>query len=372
MHVAFFLPSLEGGGAERVTLNLAGGIAARGHRVDLVLASRTGPFLAAVPPGVRVVDLAAGRVIRALGPLAAWLRDERPDHLVSALDHANLVALWAARRAGTRTRVTCVVHTTMSRTISNPGAWTDRVLLPPLIRRFYRRAHAVVAVSAGAGDDLRAFLGDRVRRVDVIPNPVVLPDLDARAAGASPHPWFDDAARPVVLGVGRLWHQKDFATLLRAFHAAGLAGRARLVILGEGVLRPELEALRHELALDDDVALPGFVASPYPAMARAAGFVLSSVFEALPTVLIEALALGTPVVSTDCPEGPREILDGGRWGRLVPVGDVAALAAALRALVEAWPARAPVPASVLAPYTLDAAVDAYLARLGDGAAIARQ
>lgn len=372
MHVAFFLPSLEGGGAERVTLNLAGGIAARGHRVDLVLASRTGPFLADVPASVRIVDLGAGRVVRALGPLAAWLREARPDHLVSALDHANLVALWAVRRARTRTPVTCVVHTTMSRTISNPGAWTDRVVLPPLIRRFYRDAHAVVAVSAGAGEDLRRFLGDRVRRVDVVPNPVVLPDLAERGATAPPHPWFDDATRPVLLGVGRLWHQKDFATLIRAFHAAGLAGRARLVILGEGVLRPELEALVRELGLDADVALPGFAPSPYPAMARAAGFVLSSVFEALPTVLIEALALGTPVVSTDCPTGPREILADGRWGRLVPVGDVPALAAALRALVDAWPVRAPVPPEVLAPYTLDAAVDRYLALLGAGEAIARQ
>ncbi|MCU0624979.1 MAG: glycosyltransferase [Gemmatimonadaceae bacterium] len=371
MRIAFFLPSLEGGGAERVTLNLAGGIAARGHAVDLLLAARTGPFLADVPPAVRVVDLGAGRVVRALTPLTHWLRRERPDHLVSALDHANLVALWAVARAGTRTPVTCVVHTTMSRTISNPGAWTDRVLLPPLIRRFYGRAHAVVAVSDGAGEDLRAFLGSRVGRVEVIANPVVLPDLAERATAPAPHPWFDDVRVPVLLGVGRLWHQKDFATLLRAFAAAGLQDRARLVILGEGVLRPDLEALRTELGLADAVAMPGFAPSPYPAMRRSAGFVLSSVFEALPTVLIEALALGTPVVATDCPTGPREILDGGRWGRLVPVGDVAALADAMRALVDEAGTRRPVPASVLAPYTLDTAVDRYLALLG-APAMARQ
>lgn len=368
MHIALFLPSLEGGGAERVTVNLARGFAERGHRVDLVLASRTGPFLAMVPDGVQVVDLAAGRVLRALTPLARYLAASRPDVLVSSLDHANLVALWAARRARVSTRVIVVVHTTMSRTIANPGAWTDKVLLPPLIRRYYRRAHAVVAVSAGAGDDLRAFLGARVRRVDVIANPVIMPDLGARASTGEPHAWLRDDGPPVLLGVGRLWHQKDFATLIRAFDEAGLRTRARLLILGEGTLRPELEALVRERDLGACVALPGFVPDPYPSMARAAAFVLSSVFEALPTVLIEALALGTPVISTECPTGPAEILEGGRWGTLVPVGDVTALAAALLAAVDAAPARRSVPDGVLHQYSLAASVDRYLALMGESAA----
>ena len=364
MHIALFVPSLEGGGAERVTVNLSRGFVERGHRVDLVVASRTGPFLGAVPPGVTIVDLAAGRVVRALVPLTRYLRLVQPDALISSLDHANLIALWAVRLARSRARTIVVVHTTMSRTISNPGSWTDRVILPPLIRRFYGSAHAVVAVSEGAGDDLRAFLRRRVRTVHVIQNPVVLPDLVSRAAAGIPHDWLQDDGPPVLLGVGRLWHQKDFATLLRAFHAAELQRRARLLILGEGPLRADLERLIQELELTDVVALPGFVRDPYPSMARAAAFVLSSVFEALPTVLIEAMALGTPVIASACPTGPTEILDYGRWGTLFDVGDVAALAAALTAAVDAVPVRRIIPDSVLEPYTLTTAVTRYLALCG--------
>ena len=363
MHIALFLPSLEGGGAERVTVNLARGFAARGHQVDLVLASRTGPFLDAVPAEVRIVDLGVRRVVRALGPLARYLRSARPDALISALDHANLIALWAVRRARVATRTIVVVHTTMSRTIASPGAWTDRAILPPLIRHFYVRADAVVAVSAGAGADLRSFLGGRVRDVHVIANPVVFSDLASDAASGTPHPWFTDGGLPVLLGVGRLWHQKNFGMLLRAFALAGLQKRARIVILGEGPLRRDLELLRAELNLDSTVALPGFARSPYPSMLRAAAFVLPSVFEALPTVLIEALALGTPVISTDCPTGPAEILEQGRWGTLVPMGDIGALARALSAAIDAAPSRRNVPPEILRPYSVDLAIDRYLSLL---------
>lgn len=363
MHIALFLPSLEGGGAERVTVNLARGFASRGHQVDIVLASRTGPFLAAVPANVRVVDLGAGRVVRALRPLARYLRDARPDALVSSLDHANLVALWAVRLASTRTKVVVVVHTTMTGTISNPGSWTDRALLPILIRRFYGRADAVVAVSEGAGADLRTFLGAQVRDVHVIRNPVVMPDLADSARDGIAHPWLTDGGLPVLLGVGRLWHQKDFGTLIRAFDVAQLRGRARLLILGEGPLRAELETLVRRLGLDASVALPGFLPDPYASMSRAAAFVLSSVFEALPTVLIEAMALATPVIATDCPAGPAEILEHGRWGTLIPVGDVGALALALTEAISHAPARRIIPDSVIRPYALNTAVDRYLSLL---------
>jgi glycosyltransferase involved in cell wall biosynthesis len=363
MRIALFVPSLDGGGAERVTVNLACGLADRGFDVDLVLATRRGPFLAAVPTSVRIVDLGVSRVVLSCRPLARFLRATRPDVIISALDHANLVTLLAVRAAGTNTPVVAVVHTTMTRTIANPGAWTDRVVLPPLIRRFYRYAAAVVAVSDGAGDDLRRFLGDSVR-VTVIPNPVLMPDLAARAEDNPTHPWFQDGGPPVFLGVGRLWHQKDFATLIRAFALSGLRNRARLVILGEGPLRRELELLRQELNLEEVVDLPGFSADPYPMMKRSVAFVLSSVFEALPTVLIEALALGTPVVATDCPTGPSEILDRGRWGRLVAVGDVDGLSAAMSSLLAERSSRLTIPVGVLAAYTLDAAVERYAALVG--------
>ncbi len=360
MHIAIFLPSLEGGGAERVMVNLAIGFVERGHRVDLVLADRRGPFLAMVPQEVNIVDLRAGRVVRALGPLTKYLRESKPAAIISSLDHANLVTLWAVRRSRQRVRAVVVVHTTMSRTISNPGAWTDRVLLPPLVRRFYRWADAIVTVSHGAGDDLRHFLGDRCGAVHVIPNPVVLPDLASRADGGEAHAWCIDGGTPVLLGVGRLWHQKNFGLLLRAFAAARLQSRARIVILGEGPLRHDLETLRDSLGLRDVVAMPGFSPNPYPSMRKAKVFVLSSVFEALPTVVIEALALGTPVIAVDCPTGPAEILENGKWGTLIPAGDVDALAEALSDAVNARAHATPVPEHVLRPYTLETAIDRYL------------
>jgi glycosyltransferase involved in cell wall biosynthesis len=361
MRVALFLPSLAGGGAERVTVNLALGLLARGIEVDLVLVEKSGPFLAVLPPGVTVFDLRAKRVVRSVGPLARYLRARQPTALISAMDHCNLVALWAARRAGVKTRVITVVHTTMSRTISNPGVWTDRFVLPPLIRRFYRDAHAVVAVSHGAAADLRAFLGNRAE-VRVITNPVITPDLLERAQAEPPHPWLMDAGPPVFLGVGRLWHQKNFSLLLRAFALCDLRQRARLLILGEGSLRGALEQEQHALGLGDTVAFPGFTANPYPAMQRAHAFVLSSVFEALPTVLIEALALGTRVIATDCPSGPAEILEHGQWGTLVPLDDADALSHAMARTLDTM-APPPIPPAALARYGVDAAVDQYLALL---------
>jgi glycosyltransferase involved in cell wall biosynthesis len=162
----------------------------------------------------------------------------------------------------------------------------------------------------------------------------------------------------VILGVGRLTRLKDFATLIRAFAEVRRGRVARLMILGEGEEQAALEALVGELGLVDDVALPGFRGNAVAYMARSALLVLSSLSEALPTVLIEALAVGTQVVSTDCPNGPREILQEGRLGTLVPVGDVAALATAMVAALDRPPVTAPLQA--LTPFTREAAVDNYL------------
>jgi glycosyltransferase involved in cell wall biosynthesis len=194
--------------------------------------------------------------------------------------------------------------------------------------------------------------------VQVIYNPVITPAVLAMAGRQPDHPWYASGQPPVVLGVGRLTPQKDFRTLVRAFAQVRRGRPARLMILGEGEERPRLEALADELGVRADVAMPGFRDDAIACMAHSAVFVLSSVFEGLPTVLIEALAAGTRVVSTDCPSGPREILQGGRLGALVGVGDVAGLAAAI---VEALdrPSDA-VPSEALAPFTMDAAVTHYM------------
>jgi glycosyltransferase involved in cell wall biosynthesis len=365
--IAFFLPSLCGGGAERVVVNLAQGISERGIRVDLVLAAAEGPLLDQVPPAVRVVDLRAPRAIRSLAPLAGYLRRERPRVLVSSMGHANLIAVWAARLAGGVTPVVVTEHNTLSQETQHQRRLVGR-LWPHLLRTFYPWANAVVAVSHGAADDLARTSGLPRDRVEVVYNPVITPTMMALARQAPDHAWFAPGQPPVILGVGRLTRQKDFSTLVLAFAEVRRRRTVRLIILGEGEERPTLEAMVRELGLAQDVALPGFRDNAAAYMAGSEVFVLSSAWEGLPTVLIEALAAGARVVSTDCPSGPREILQEGRLGALVPVGDAAALAAAILEALERPPGAVPVDA--LTPFTRDASVDHYL-RVIDKAAPGR-
>jgi glycosyltransferase involved in cell wall biosynthesis len=355
--IAFFLPSVRGGGAQRVIVNLVQGITERGWPVDLVLTVAEGAFLDQLPPAVRLVDLRAGRLIRSIGPLAGYLRRERPRVLVSSMSHANLIALWAARLARRRTPVIVTVHNTMSQSAGQVGGGGG-ALERRLLRAFYPWAAGVVAVSGGAADDLVRTSGLPRDRVRVVYNPVITPAILALARQPPDHSWYALEAPPVVLGVGRLTRQKDFSTLVRAFAEVRKHRAARLIILGEGEDRPVLEALTRQLGVAEDVALPGFRDNAMAYMARSAVFVLSSAWEGLPTVLIEALAAGTRVVSTDCPSGPREILQGGRLGALVPVGDAPALAAAICGAL-ARPTAA-VPPEALTPFTMDAAVGHYL------------
>lgn len=356
--IAFFLPSLIGGGAERVILNLMQGITARGLPVDLVVAAAKGPLLGQLPPSVRLVDLHAPRVLRSVGPLAGYLRRERPRALVSSMNYANLVALWAARLARQGTPVVVTVHTTPSASRPQQNRPSAR-LWPPLLRIFYPWASSVVAVSRGAADDLAKWSGLPRNRVEVVYNPVITSAGLAAARQTPEHPWFGEGQPPVVLGVGRLTEQKDFPTLIRAFAEVRRRRAARLIILGEGEDRPALTALSTELGVADDVDLPGFRDNALAYMASSALFVLSSAWEGLPTVLIEALAVGTPVVSTDCPSGPREILQDGRLGPLVPVGDASALATAMLQTMDR--PELSIPADALTPFTREAAVDHYLA-----------
>lgn len=362
--LALFLPSLRGGGAERMMVQLANGFVERGYFVDLVLAKAEGPYLAEVRPDVQIVDLGCRRVLQSLPGLMRYLRRARPHALLSALNHANVIACLAHRLARVSTRLVISERNTLS--VSRPQNARGR-LVPWFMRWTYPWADAVVAVSRGVADDLVRTIGISAERVQVIYNPVVDDDLLAKPKEPLDHPWFTDGAPPVVLGVGRITEQKDFQTLIRAFARVRAERPARLLILGEGELRPQLEALVHELGLQDDVALPGFVANPFPYMARAAVFVLSSRWEGLPTVLIEAMACGCPVVSTDCPSGPREILEDGRWGRLVPVGDVETLAEAIAATLDAK--NHPDVARRAQDFSVDRAVEGYLRVLGLGGSL---
>jgi glycosyltransferase involved in cell wall biosynthesis len=245
----------------------------------------------------------------------------------------------------------------MSESTPQQGALL-RGLWPVLVRTCYPWAACVVAVSRGAADDLAHTAGLPREDIEVVYNPVITPRVMALARQTADHPWLAPSEPPVILGVGRLTRQKDFATLIRAFAEVRRTRSARLIILGEGEDRPALEALAADLGVAGDVALPGFRTNAVTYMAASALFVLSSAWEGLPTVLIEALAAGTRVVSTDCPSGPREILRAGELGALVPVGDAPALAAAIADALHR-PAEV-LPVAALAPFTRDAAVDHYL------------
>ncbi len=362
-HLAIFVPEMVVGGAQRAMLKLAGGLTGCGYAVDLVLARTDGPFMAEVPATVRVVDLRASRTITSLPALVRYLRRERPAALLSVL-HANFIAIIAARLAGTGTRLVVSERNMLSVSTQYYASDLRMRLMPHLARHLYPWASAVVAVSQGVAEDLVAVIGVPPEQVRVVYNPIVTPEFVEKTRAPLEHPWFEPGEPPVLLAVGRLSAQKDFATLLRAFAQVRRARPARLLILGEGPEREELEALIAELDLAEAVSLPGYVENPYPYMRRAAAFVLSSKWEGLPGVLIEALYCGVPVVATECHSGPREILADGKYGRLVPVGDTDTLATAL---VDALQGRIPPPpVESWSPYEMERVIGQYIDVLSGG------
>lgn len=357
-HVALAFSSLKGGGIQRVMLTLARGFIDRGLRVDLLIVDPDGDLRGAVPPEARVVGLGSRGSLRALPAIAAYLRQSRPDAVLASQTHLNLVVLLARAIAGVRTRVVATEHVALDAVLANAATWKER-LFPAGARMGYPHADAVVAVSQDAAERFCAATGLRREMVSVIFNPVVTPDLFVQARAHVDHPWFADDERPVILSAGRLTQQKDHATLLRAFARLRRSLAARLVILGEGEERQPLEQLAGTLGVRADVQLPGFVTNPFAYMARARVFALPSRWEGCPNVLIEALACGAPVVSTNCPSGPAEVLQGGMHGRLVPVGDEEAMAEAMvRTLVERADSLARV--AWARTFSAERAVDRYL------------
>lgn len=326
--IALFLPSLRGGGAERVMLELAKEIAERGHAVDMLLAKAEGAYLKEVPDAVRLIDFDSSRVAASFPGLVRYLRRERPVALISAMAHVNVVAIGARALARVPLRLLITEHNNLSLVRQNAKSWRSRVVIK-LMQVFYPSADVVVAVSNGVADDLAQAVGLSRDVIEVVYNPVVTERLRLLSREPWPAKLALNEPPPVILGVGRLTKQKDFSTLIRAFAHLREERSVRLVIFGEGEERATLETLAKELGVAADVALPGFTENPFSIMRGSSVFVLSSAWEGLPTVLIEAMACGVRVVSTDCPSGPSEILENGCWGRLVPVGDAVALAEAV-------------------------------------------
>jgi glycosyltransferase involved in cell wall biosynthesis len=327
LRLAILLPTLDGGGAERMMLNLAGGLRALGAAVDLVVVSPRGAFAGQLTEGRDYVTLNCGRARTALPALRRFLTRTRPDVLLSTLAHGNVLSVAAARSLRRRPRIVIREATSVGAAMKGDRARIRRALLVNAMRATYRWADAIVAVSEGAKAELvkNAWLAPDA--VTVIRNPVFNQSLTEAANRPLNHPWFDNEGPPPLLGVGRLIVQKNYPLLLAAFaRARRVKPWLRLVILGDGEDRQALEAQSADLGLHDSIRFEGFVANPYAFMSRAAALVLSSTWEGSPNVIPEALACGCPVIATDCPNGPREILDGGRYGCLVPSGSPEALA----------------------------------------------
>jgi glycosyltransferase involved in cell wall biosynthesis len=395
-HLAFFLENLEGGGVQKVTLRIALELAARGHRVEVLVCHPHGPLLAELPRHLRLVRLERTHFLSArifavradprglpvllrpmllarhpsstlpyLPTLTRYLRVSRPDALFAATPYMNVEAYLARRLAGVSCRLLLSEHNDLSN--AHPlSTGTRGRHLPALCRRAYLQADSVVAVSRGLANELARRTGIPCERIRTVYNPVVTRELAAKAREPLDHPWFQAGSPPVILAAGRPGRGKDFPTLIRAFARLRQERPARLVILGEGKTKKgkadkrklELAALAAQLGIGDDVALPGYVHNPFPFMTHAAVFVVSSAYEGFCNVLVEAMACGCPVVSTNCPSGPAEILDNGRYGPLVPMRDDAALAGAIADLLDSPTDPAMLRARANA-FTADRAMDQY-------------
>jgi glycosyltransferase involved in cell wall biosynthesis len=291
-----------------------------------------------------------------------YLKRSKPDFLISEAHYSNEAAMLAKLLSGAPTKIV-VAEQIMLSLHAKQGQHASARLATLTSRIFYRFADAIVASSHGVAKDSAQITGLPLERIKVIYNPVITPRLLDMSKEPVDHPWFAPGAPPVILSAGRLDSQKDFPTLIRAFARVRKARYARLVILGKGDEHHSLKTLIKELELEKDIALPGYLQNPFAYMSKAAVFVLSSIYEGLPNVLIEAMAAGTPVVSTDCPSGPAEILSNGKYGELIPVGDSEKMAAAImRALDEKRKAIDP---AWLGQFTVEVAAQKYIDLLMD-------
>lgn len=364
--ILFFLQSFAGGGVEKKVLRLAAMLRERDKQVAIAVCFPEGPLAGNVAEGIPVIHLgevpfwkarvAAARadpggfgallrpvllsrkpprMLPFLPSLARLLVQRKPRSLFTAMPYMNVIAVLARQLAGVDTRVVLSEVDAVRDTMEGARDWKMRYL-PRLMGRAYGHADAVIAVSDGIADDLSAWTGLDRGRITTVYNPTVTPEILAKASAPPDHPWFAPGEPPVVLGVGRIDRKKDFAALIRAFAKVRAHRNVRLVILGDASpgrkrdkYRAELAVLIASLGVDDDVAFPGFTLNPYSYMRRAAVFVLSSLREGFPNVMVEAMACGCPVVATDCPHGPKEILANGRFGPLVPIGDPERMAEAI-------------------------------------------
>lgn len=361
--IAIYTPDFSTGGVGKMRLHLVLEMVRRGLTVDLLLADTSSPLFAHLPAEVNVVSLGSTHPIYSLPGLYAYLRRARPTVLINDRLRLNIATHRARALARVPTRLYLSVHNPLSVKL-DASSPKKRDKLSRQFLTWAPRNDRIVAVSLGVADDLVHKVGLPASLVTVVTNPVITPALARLAAEPVSHRFFQEGTAPVILSAGRMTEQKDFPTLFKAFARVRAKRLARLLVLGRhGEHYSQLQALARSLGLDGDVDMPGFDANPYRYMARADVYALSSRWEGFGNVIVEAMATGLPVVATDCPVGPREILQGGRLGPLVPMGDDAAMADALLQVLDTPRDRDAIKAGV-EHYTVERSVDGYLDTFG--------
>jgi glycosyltransferase involved in cell wall biosynthesis len=326
--ICIFPDRLDNGGVGRYAINLAEALVAQGAQVDLFVTATTGELFPQRPKEARLF-IGGGSTKRSIIPFYKYLQAEQPDLLITANAYIDVVGIVTSFLARVPTKQAVTIHTARSADDMS-GKKRLKQIYEYLCRWFYPQADYIVAVSNAVAQDTTNYFNIK-KPIKVIYNPVVTPSLYVKSEATAEHLFFKKKDSPVLLAIGRMTPQKDFATLLHAFAEVREHTPVKLLILGEGEDRPMLETLARDLGLGDDLSMPGFVDNPYPYIKHADVLVSSSAWEGLPTVMIEALALGTPVVATDCPGGSREILQDGEYGQLVEMRNPLALANAVMA-----------------------------------------
>jgi glycosyltransferase involved in cell wall biosynthesis len=356
--LVFFVPSLDGG-VGRVTMLLALGMQASGKKVEVWSVAPKSGYAYELERTLLIRYIGDGTVSSSFLPLIRKLRKHTPTTLISASFHANCIALLASIFAHTQTQFAIADHPSVDAALQE-FSFLKRILWRILIFILYPIADKHIAVSKGVAKAMSKYGRVDLSKITVIPNPVITDEIFIQASIPTHHPFFD-ANEPTLLYVGRLSYEKDISNLIYAFKYVQDKVSSRLIIVGDGPDRRSLEEIVHQENIEDRVSFLGHQINPYPYFSQSDLFVLSSTREGLPTVLIEALAFGLKVVSTDCPSGPREILNDGAYGQLVRLGDSTALADSIISLLKSSAPK--IPKSALEKYTVKSAVYKYMKTL---------
>lgn len=363
-HLAIFVAFSGSGGVEKVIYNLLMGLSSHDVQVDLLVVVGKRGWLPEIPwPNVRVIKLKTKHSQLALFELVQYLRAEKPAVMMVAKDRAVRTAILAHKIAGVKTKLVGQLHMNVGGFLKSRPFWQRWLRTAPM-RWLFPSLDMIIGVSQGVVEDTIEITGIAREKTLALPNPIIIPKIHTKADELTGLPWLDEETGiPVLLGAGRLSPEKDFSTLLQAFRLVLDERPCRLAIIGDGPLKEALEQQIEQLGLKDAVILAGYSNNPYSYMKKASLLVFSSIAEGSGNVLIEAMALGTPVVSTDCPYGPAETLAHGKYGALVPVGDALALARAILNTLDN-----PLPASILqeavAEFTVARSTELYLQALG--------